>query len=50
MQAGDKNQELLLLDKLLASIQQVLQDSDAQVTPRTAAVKLSVGELCPVSL
>ncbi|XP_052775731.1 ciliogenesis and planar polarity effector 1-like isoform X4 [Mya arenaria] len=42
--AGDCSGDLVHVDKLLASIQHVLHDGEGEVTPRSAATKLSAGE------
>lgn len=41
--SGDRQQELPNIDKLILAIQQVLQDTDAQITPRSAAARVSAG-------
>ncbi|XP_053394280.1 ciliogenesis and planar polarity effector 1-like isoform X3 [Mercenaria mercenaria] len=43
-QTGDLKQELPNIDKLIHAIQQVLQEADAQITPRSASAKLSAGD------
>ena len=41
--SGDPTGDLPHTEKLLLSIQQVLQNGEGEVTPRTAAAKLSAG-------
>jgi len=43
--SGDPTGDLPHTEKLLLSIQQVLQNGEGEVTPRTAAAKLSAGSL-----
>lgn len=44
-ESGDPGQELPHVAKLLHAIEQVLQDSDAPITPRSAAARLSAGKI-----
>lgn len=43
--SGDPSGELQHLEKLMSSIQQTLQESDSEITPRQTSAKLSIGNI-----
>jgi len=42
--SGDVNNELPLIGKLLTSVQHVLEETEARVSPRAVVAKLSAGK------
>ena len=45
LDSGDPSSELQHLEKLLASIQQTLHESDSDITPRKVSAKVSIGKI-----